>query len=164
MPNRPHELAPQREAKEFAEALVRLLDDGIRIPGTRIGLGLDALLGLLLPVVGDLGAGIASLGLLWVAWRRRVPSVTVARMVLNLVIDALLGSLPVAGDVFDLLWRANRKNLELIQRHQRNPRTRPATSDYLVVGAAFAVAAAAVLIPIGLALLYRSWLVRLLGV
>jgi hypothetical protein len=150
--------ALRRETKDLTEVVVRVLDDWIQIPGTRIGVGLDPLLGLLLPVAGDLAVGIASLGLLWVAWRRRVPTITMARMVLNIAIDAVLGCLPVAGDVFDLVWRANRKNLELIQRHQQNPRAGAALADYLVLGAALAAATLALVVPIGLGLFYLSWL------
>ena len=154
-------LAP-RTTPAWAERLVRVLDDGIRVPGTRIGFGLDALLGFFLPAVGDAATGVASLALLALAWRRRVPVVTMLRMVLNIAIDALLGSVPVAGDVFDLFWRSNRKNLELVERYQGVARPEPSTADYLVVSAAFVVAVAAIVTPILVTLVYGAMLLKAL--
>jgi hypothetical protein len=151
-----------RNTPAWAERLVRVLDDGIRIPGTRIGFGLDALIGLFLPVVGDAATGVASVALLALAWRRRVPVVTMLRMVLNIAIDALVGSVPVAGDVFDLFWRSNRKNLELVERYQGAASPEPSTGDYLVVSAAFILALLALLTPILLTLVYGAMLFRVL--
>src|SRR6266849_7791911 len=104
------------ETPAWAETLVRVLDDALLIPGTRIGVGLDAILGFLFPTLGDAATGLASLSLLVLALQRRVPKVVLGRMVFNILLDTLLGSIPIAGDVFDLFWRSNRRNLELIQR------------------------------------------------
>jgi hypothetical protein len=161
VPDPGNALAP-RPTPPWAQKLVRALDDGIRIPGTRIRFGLDPLLGLFLPVVGDTATGVASVALLVLAWRRRVPVVTMLRMVLNIVIDTLLGSVPVAGDVLDLFWRSNRKNLELIERYQGVAHPEPSTGDYLVVSVAFVVAVAALLTPIVITLFYGAMLFRLL--
>jgi hypothetical protein len=161
VPDPENALAP-RTTPAWAERLVRVLDDGIRVPGTRIGFGLDALLGFFLPAVGDAATGVASVALLALAWRRRVPVVTMLRMVLNIAIDALLGSVPVAGDVFDLFWRSNRRNLELVERHQGAAHPEPSTGDYVVVAAAFVVAVVAVLTPIVVTLVYGAMLFRLL--
>jgi hypothetical protein len=151
-----------RSTPAWAEKLVRALDDGIRIPGTRIRFGLDPLIGFFLPAVGDAATGVASVALLALAWRRRVPVVTMLRMVLNIAIDALVGSVPVAGDLFDLFWRSNRKNLELVERHQGEARPEPSTGDYLIVSAAFIAAVAALLTPILVTLVNGAMLLRVL--
>jgi Domain of unknown function (DUF4112) len=143
----------------WARTLVRLLDDAVFIPGTRIGVGLDAILGFLFPVVGDAATGLASLALLVLAFQMRVPKVVLLRMVFNIALDTLVGSIPIAGDAFDLFWRANRKNLELIQRYDKNPDRRPTVADYAVVGLGVLLVLAAVALPVvvGLALLHWLW-------
>jgi hypothetical protein len=78
---------------------------------------IDPLVGLVLPGAGDLVTTGLGLYLVHLAWRLRLGAVVVARMLLNLAVDALLGSVPVAGDVFDLLHRANLRNLALLREH-----------------------------------------------
>jgi Domain of unknown function (DUF4112) len=107
---------PDEPTPAWAEALVKFLDDGLRIPGTQLRIGADALLGLLLPVAGDAAGVLATLSLFSLAVKRRVPRAVLVRMALNVAIDALVGSVPILGDGFDLVWKANRKNLELIQQ------------------------------------------------
>jgi hypothetical protein len=135
----------------WAETLTRWLDDLVRIPGTNIGLGLDGLLGLLLPGAGDAVTGIGSLSLLLLALQRGVPSVVIGRMVINIGIDALVGTIPVVGDVFDFGYKANRRNLELIRRHTEGPPRKPTAGDYALVGLGFALAVLSVLLPIAVA-------------
>ena len=100
-----------------------LLDDGIRIPFTRFRIGLDPIIGLV-PGFGDMVGAALSVAIIWEAARRGVPTSTLLRMATNVVVDAGLGSVPVAGDVFDALWKANRKNLALLERKvgQQPPR------------------------------------------
>ncbi len=128
-------------------ALVRWLDDLIRIPGTKFGIGLDAAIGLVFPGIGDAVTGAAALAVLTTALRRGVPRVVVARMLLNIAIDTIGGLVPVVGDAFDLFWRSNYRNLELLERHQNEiePRARP--SDYLWVGLAVVLVGASVAAP-----------------
>lgn len=99
--------------KRFA----RLMDEAVRIPGTQRRVGLDAAIGLI-PGIGDaLGAAIS----MWVvaaALRHRVPMVRIARMVFNIVVDLVVGSIPVAGDVFDLLFTENVGNVNLLIRYR----------------------------------------------
>lgn len=148
----------ERTTPAWAEQLVRLLDDGVTIPGTRIGVGLDALLGFLFPTLGDALTGLGSLSLLVLAFQSRLPKVIVLRMVFNIAVDVLIGCLPFLGDAFDLFWRSNRRNLELVRRYSRDPLRRPDAVDYLIVGLGFTLAAAAVLLP----LLLGAWLLRLI--
>src|SRR4051812_36065280 len=109
----------------WAGQLVRVLDDGLTIPGTRIGIGLDAVLGFLFPTVGDALTGLGSLSLLVLAFQMRLPKVVVLRVVFNIAVDVLIGCLPLVGDAFDLFWRSNRRNLELLQRYAKDPLRRP---------------------------------------
>src|SRR3954462_6606787 len=108
--NRPRD----SETPAWALTLVKLLDEAVFVPGTRIGVGLDALLGFLFPTLGDAATGVASLALLLLGFQMRVPQVVLLRMAFNILLDTLLGSIPIFGDAFDLFWRSNRRNLELI--------------------------------------------------
>lgn len=119
-----HQFDPSRLAKiERLRNLARLLDAAVVIPGTKFRVGLDALLGLA-PGVGD--AITAAFGgyLVYEAARLGVPKATLLRMVSNLGIDLLAGSVPVIGDLFDAAWKANLRNADLIAEHvERAQRT-----------------------------------------
>lgn len=98
------------------ELLARWMDNVFEIPGTRIRLGLDPILGLL-PGIGDLLTTLVSLYILGAARRYGVPRVTQLRMAANIALDMALGSVPVLGDMFDVFWKSNVKNVALLQRH-----------------------------------------------
>jgi len=149
----------QQRTPAWAQRLVRLLDDRITIPGTRIGLGLDALLGLVFPSLGDAATGLASLALLALAFQMRLPKVVILRVVLNIAVDVVLGAIPILGDAFDLFWRSNRRNLELLQRYEGQPQRRADLADYLIVGLGGTLVLTAVLLPllVGVALLRLIW-------
>ena len=98
---------------ENLDLLSHILDDFLQIPGTSIRFGLDGIVGLI-PGIGDLVGGIASCVIIFAAWMRGVPYVTVARMVANVGIEVVVGSIPVLGDMFDIAWRANRRNYALL--------------------------------------------------
>lgn len=142
----------------WAQSLTRLLDRAIRIPGTDIYIGLDPILGALLPELGDALTAVLSLGLLALAIRERVPKLVLLRMVVNIAIDALVGAIPLIGDVFDFAFKANEKNLALIERHRSDPLRPPGISDYLVATVVILLALAALALPIALGIA----LVRLL--
>lgn len=109
-----------QQVREFAdfdvELLARLMDSLFVIPGTRIRFGLDAIIGLI-PGLGDTLTSFVSVYILKVASRCGVPRVTLVRMALNIAIDYVGGIVPLAGDAFDIYWKANLKNVELLQRH-----------------------------------------------
>lgn len=140
---------------EWARRLAVLLDSAIRIPGTDLRIGLDPILGALLPELGDALTAVLSLTLLAVAFRERVPKAVLLRMLLNIALDAVLGAIPLLGDAFDFAFKANEKNLALIERHRGDPTRKATLGDYAVVGAALAFALALVLVPIfvGIALI-----------
>jgi Domain of unknown function (DUF4112) len=102
------------------ERLEFLLDEMFRVPGTRIRFGIDGMIGLV-PVAGDVVAGVLSLIIPLAAWVRGVPFVAIARMTVNLGIGVLIGSIPLAGDAFDIAWKANRRNYRLLKRHTGQP-------------------------------------------
>ncbi len=103
-------------APDWAERLVRFLDDGFTVPGTKFRIGFDAILGLV-PPFGDVVTTASSVALLWVAWKRDLPYPVMGRMLGNLAIDALVGSVPILGDLFDIVFKANRRNLDLIEQY-----------------------------------------------
>jgi len=102
-------------------SLERLLDEAFRIPGTTFHFGIDGIIGLV-PGLGDVLVGLLSLVIPVAAWMRGVPYVTLVRMGLNLGIGVLVGSIPILGDIFDVVWKANRRNYRLLQIHLREPR------------------------------------------
>jgi hypothetical protein len=97
-----------------------LLDEAFRIPGTGIRFGIDGIIGLV-PGLGDVLAGLLSLIIPLAAWIRGVPYVTLVRMAINLGIGVLVGSIPIFGDIFDIAWKANRRNYQLLVRHIGEP-------------------------------------------
>jgi hypothetical protein len=107
-------------ADENLDLLAHILDDWFRIPGTSIRFGLDGIIGLI-PGLGDILAGLASCIIIVAAWFRGVPYVALARMVVNLALDVVIGAIPILGDAFDIAWKANRRNYALMTRHLRQP-------------------------------------------
>ena len=159
MPQEPPQSAPARSIPAWAVSLARVLDDAVAIPGTHVGIGLDAIIGFFLPTLGDAATGLCSLCLLLVGFQMRVPHVVLLRMVFNIALDTVLGSVPLFGDVFDLFWRSNRKNLQLLQRYDRSPGRSATLADYLVVALGVVLVIAAVVLPVvlGVAVLRFVW-------
>jgi hypothetical protein len=126
-------LQPGGKGPPWAEQLVRFLDDGLVVPGTRYRVGFDGLLGLLVPGAGDAMTAAGALSLFWLALQRGVPRVVLARMAINIALDATVGAIPILGDLFDFVFKANRRNLHLIERATREPSRRRTAGDYVVV-------------------------------
>lgn len=108
---------------------------------------LDPLLGFVLPGAGDVVGGAVGLWIVGVAVKKKLPPVVVARMLLNLALDSVVGLVPVAGDLFDIVHRANSKNLALLEDRSAVP-ARRRRGDWLVVLGAAAVFVAALAVPI----------------
>ena len=123
-----------------------LLDSAFRIPGTGIRFGLDAIVGLI-PGLGDLSTPAFAALLLMQAVRMRLPVVVQARMVLNAAFDMLIGLVPILGDLADIGWKANLRNLALLERHAR-PGVPPARGDYWFVWICLAFLALIAITPI----------------
>jgi hypothetical protein len=110
---------PEKFAKiEQLRMLAELMDGQFCIPGTNIQFGLDAIIGLV-PGIGDFLAGAFSLWLVTEAQRLGAPRWLIGRMLFNVAVDVTIGAVPVVGDVFDVAWKANRKNIELLSNHFR---------------------------------------------
>jgi len=119
-----------------------LLDSAFRVPGTNLTFGLDPILGLI-PWLGDLTTPLFAGLLLLHAVRMRIPRVVQLRMVINAVIDLLIGVVPVVGDLFDFGWKANVMNLGLLERYA-HPGSKASRGDWIfvavVIGTLFAIA------------------------
>jgi hypothetical protein len=113
-------------ALEVAATLARWLDDRY----------LDPLIGLFLPGVGDFLTSAIGLYPVLLAWQRRAPKALLARMLLNLAIDALGGSVPIIGDIWDFFFKANARNLALLQARAAGREFRSRPTDTLIVAAA----------------------------
>lgn len=98
------------------ETLARVLDSAVKLPGSEIRIGVDALIGLV-PVIGDLVSGLISSYVILEARRLGVSRWTLARMATNTTIDTLIGAVPIVGDVFDVAYRANVRNVAILRRH-----------------------------------------------
>ena len=96
------------------------LDAGIAVPGTSVRVGLDPLLGLV-PGLGDAVGALLSAWILVEAIRLGAPRATLARIGSNIALDALIGAVPLLGDAFDVVWKANLKNVALLERHAMDP-------------------------------------------
>lgn len=140
--------------------LVRWMDNAIRIPHTHIRVGLDALIGFLFPGVGDLVGSAISTALLWSAFKRRLPTVVLLRMLINLGVDFAFGALPFFGDAFDVFWRSNEKNLQLLERHSHESKQKPSTNDYLIVFVALVLVLATLLLPFVIVSAAGWWIFR----
>jgi len=111
---------PSEEQLERLRSLVRFLETAGRIPGTRIRFGADAVIGLI-PGIGDLAGGMLSALVITEAIRANVPVPVVYRMFANVAVDLLVGAVPVAGDIFDVFWKAGVRNLTLLERYHQHP-------------------------------------------
>jgi len=104
----------RRERIARLDTLATLLDTAFVIPGTNVRFGLDALIGLF-PVVGDIITTALSLFIVHEAYQLGAPRHVIARMLGNVALDGVFGAVPLVGDAFDVLWRANRRNVRLLR-------------------------------------------------
>ena len=114
-----------------ARALTRLLDSAARVPGTSFRFGLDPLLGLI-PGLGDVAGAALSGYVVILASRLGAPKSVIVRMLGNVAIDTVAGTMPVVGDLFDAGWKSNTRNLALLERHVGLPTTERAASRTVV--------------------------------
>lgn len=113
------------EVRRRMEMMERLLERSFIIPGTKRGVGLDAIVGLV-PVIGDALAAALGAYLIWEARNLGLPKWKLWRMAGNIAFDAAVGAVPVAGDLFDFAFRSNSRNLRIVKRHldRHHPETR----------------------------------------
>jgi hypothetical protein len=129
-----------------------LLDSAFRVPGTSLTFGLDPILGLI-PGIGDLTTPFFAALLLVHAVRLRIPRVVQLRMLINAAIDLAIGFVPLIGDAFDFGWKANVRNLALLERYAR-PGSKASRGDWVFVLVVIGVLAAIAVIP----LFFAAWL------
>jgi hypothetical protein len=110
-----------RATRERLRSFAWLLDSSIPIPGTRLTVGLEALIGLF-PVIGDLIGVLLSSYILGEAARLGVPRAVLLRMAFNVGVEGVVGMVPFAGDVFDAAWKANQRNVRLLDAWIERPR------------------------------------------
>jgi hypothetical protein len=137
--------------------IAELLDNAFVLPGTSYRIGLDPIVGLL-PGLGDLVSPLFTIGILLQARDLGVPKVVQARMLINSAIDSVLGVVPVIGDLFDFAWKANAKNLDLLELHAREERA-GSRGDYAFVALMVVLVAAMAAVP----LMAIGWLLSALG-
>jgi hypothetical protein len=139
--------------------LARLLDAAVRIPGTNVRVGLDAVLGLI-PGAGDIAGGILSTFIILQAAKVGAPREVLARMVMNVAVDSIVGAVPILGDLFDIGWKSNMRNADLLERFAARPQATRRASRLAVIAAVAAV----ILIVVGaiaLVVVVVRWLVGL---
>ncbi len=151
-------MPPEDERRlEWLRRAAWALDSAFPVPGTSLRVGLDPILGLV-PGLGDAVPPLLGVVMLWQAYRLGVPRLVQVRMFINTAVDAVIGFVPVAGDLFDLTWKANLRNLALLELHAYEVR-RSSTGDRLFVCAVIAGLLAALALPV----LLLVWLARLLA-
>lgn len=145
-----------------SRAIAWVLDDLIPIPGTSWRIGIDPLLGLV-PGVGDWVGWAASLHLLVSAARAGADGATLVRMAANMVIDALVGVVPLLGDLFDMAWKANDRNLRILERVVDQPAATRRSSRWVVGSVLVATVSLLGLASIGALMVLRAVLGALTG-
>ncbi|UBF24996.1 DUF4112 domain-containing protein [Kovacikia minuta CCNUW1] len=146
-------------ALQRVRLLSRVLDNAIPIPGTSYRIGLDPLLGLI-PGGGDIAGAVASAYIVLESARFGLPRKTLMQMLTNLFTDAVVGVVPFLGDFFDVTWKANSRNVALLEAHLKNPRPQRAADRlflaFLVIALLLFVAAVAAIATLVVGLIWRA--------
>ncbi len=138
--------------------LARVLDEAVAIPGTKQKFGLDALLGLI-PGVGDIGSAAIGGYILIAASKLGVPTLVMWRMIINTAIDTMLGAIPFVGDLFDVAFRSNSRNVRLLLDSVKDPQRARRSSRWVLVGLFLVFAAISAVSLLATFLVFR-WLWR----
>jgi hypothetical protein len=129
----PEEKARRAPLEPLFRWLALIMDDFLRVPGTRFRFGLDPIIGLI-PGLGDTASALVSALALIEAARRGVPKILLARMSLNILLNEVVGIIPGVGDVFSFWFKSNARNYDLLREHIGQP-VRSKKSDWVFVGA-----------------------------
>ena len=148
----------QDETRQRLKQLAWLLDSSIPIPGTSFTIGVEALIGLI-PVLGDFMGVLLSSYILKEAARLGAPKVVLARMASNVLVEGLVGIIPFAGDVFDAAWKANQRNVRLLNAWLDHPKKTARSSSAFAAVLISAVVGLLVLLGL-LAFLVLRWIVQ----
>ena len=151
-------LTPGQEQRlELLRRVARMLDSALPVPGTSFRFGLDPILGLI-PGVGDLVSPLFTLGMLFQARGLGVPRVVQLRMIFNVAIDVLTGFVPLIGDLFDFAWKANNRNMALLERHAYEEH-KPSAADWAFVAVCVALLVVIAAVPF----LLLGWAINLIA-
>ncbi len=151
----------RQEALRRSQALARFLDESISIPGTSFKIGWDFIIGLI-PGVGDLLASLLSTYIVAQALEQGVPRATVFRMVWNILVETVIGSVPFLGDLFDAAWKSNVKNAKLLEtalQDGNRVRKKDVLFMVLVIGGLVLLAVAAGAFGLAVLKVLRDWIV-----
>jgi len=141
------QLAPGQEQRlRRLRQVSRLLDSAFQLPGLPYRFGLDPIIGLV-PGIGDLVSPLFTIGLLWQAHDLGLPRVVQLRMIGNVAIDAVVGAVPLLGDLFDFAWKSNDMNMALLETHASEERS-PSRSDWFFVAVLSLVVLALAALPV----------------
>jgi hypothetical protein len=156
----PEEKRKRQVLEPIFKWLAYIMDDVVRVPGTKFRFGLDPLLGLI-PGIGDTSSALVSAFALVQAVRLGVPKVLLMRMALNILVNEVIGVVPVAGDAFSFWFKSNARNYEIIKTHRLGSSV-AGKSDWLFVIGVLIVLVAVVVVGIALSFLLLGAIVRLL--
>ncbi|MDJ0367676.1 DUF4112 domain-containing protein [Hymenobacter sp. H14-R3] len=145
------------ERLRWVERVARLLDSQFQLPGTQFRFGLDPLLGLV-PVVGDLSTTLVSVALLLTMLRHGASGAVVVRMALNILIDTVVGAIPILGSIFDFTFKSNERNVALLRRHYAQGQHTGSGKGLILVVLVLFVAVAGLVAWGSVALLHWLWL------
>jgi hypothetical protein len=152
----PEEKTRKSQLDPLFKWLALVMDDFLRVPGTKLRFGLDPLIGLI-PGLGDTASAVASAMTLIYGARCGLPKILLARMSLNILINEVVGIVPGIGDAFSFWFKSNRRNYDLLQRYWQGggppQRSRARKSDWIFVGAILAVLVIVVLTGIAVSVL-----------
>ncbi len=159
-------LPPEEEQKRAqVEPLFRwlalIMDNFVRVPGTKFRFGLDPLLGLI-PGLGDTGSAVVSALALIAAARRGLPKILLARMSLNILINEAVGIIPVAGDAFSFWFKSNARNYHLLRNYTAAPR-RSTKGDWIFVALVLGLLVVILIVSLAVSLWLLEQIAKLLG-
>ncbi|MDQ3682649.1 MAG: DUF4112 domain-containing protein [Bacteroidota bacterium] len=122
---------PKQRGLKQLNYLAKLMDAQFRVPGTNFRFGLDGIIGLI-PGAGDLSTFAVSGYMVWVMANNGASGLVLARMTFNILIDAIFGAIPILGDLFDVAFKANMRNMRLMQQHYEEGRHRGSAWKFIV--------------------------------
>ena len=156
----PEEKRKRQGLEPLFKWLAYIMDEALRVPGTQFRFGLDPIIGLI-PGIGDTSSALVSAFALVQAVRLGVPKVLLMRMALNILVNEVVGVVPVVGDAFSFWFKSNARNYEIIKTHRLGSNTARKSDWLFVIGVLF-VLVAVVVIGIALSFLVLGAIVRLL--
>ncbi|MEO6871287.1 MAG: DUF4112 domain-containing protein [Chthoniobacterales bacterium] len=157
----PEEKKKRQELEPLFRWLALIMDNFLRLPGTKFRFGLDPLLGLI-PGLGDTGSSLISAMALIAAARRGLPKILLARMSLNILINEFVGIIPIIGDAFSFWFKSNARNYELLKRHTATPR-KSTKSDWIFVALVLAALFLILLVSLAISFWLLAAIAHLLG-